>query len=471
MDNPYIDFSGRDYTATFERLLSLLRQEVPELTDLNHSDAGISLIRLVARDSDQLAFYLDQAFAEGFVSTAKYKQSLLDLAHLTGYYPPLSSAASVTLTATRKTGETGDIDIPKYASFSTAGGVNFVTLQDYTLPSGTSTIDIEVVQGTHETMDLLPADFSYVDRSGFLKCNLGTRIADGTMEITDKLVTETVWSQVESFWRSVSTDSHFVMELFADEYGGETDTCFLVVGDGTKGRTVPTDGLTLHYVQTSESDGNVGYGLITQAPGLLVDVTNAEPATGGSAVWDTEQLRTWLPVITQTQRRAVTLEDYEALVESVAGIRQVQALDRSVLPVWPHMYVILYAVPAGGGPMSQLLQNNVMAVLKEKGHLGDWDTRYLLFDAVETSVDVTCSIRVASGYQSATVIAALTTVIQDFFDPDTQDVGDDLDFSTLHLNASRVPGVSWINFTQPSGAIVGTTGHIFTYGTVTVTAV
>jgi hypothetical protein len=473
IDAPYLDFSGRDYTATFERLISILRSEVPELTDLNHSDAGISLIRLVARDSDQLAFYLDHAFAEGYIISARYKQSLLDLAHLTGYYPPLSAAASVTLTATRDEG-VGAITIPKYSQFRTAGGIRFTTLEEYTMPNGINTLPIEAFQGDPVSVDLLTGDFEFTDESSYLKTNLGVRVADGTVEVTNRVATEVSWTQVESFWRSRSTDYHFMLETYADEYEGQVDTTFLTVGDGTWGQNLPSEGLTVKFIRTDEATGNVGYGLINEVMGDIhgdITVTNAAPATGGAPVWDVERLRSWLPIITQTQRRAVTLPDYVALVGSVAGVRQVQALDRNDSPVWPHMYVALYVVPNGGGPMSGGLKSSIWALLADRGHLGAWETRYLLFDPEETSVTVTCNIKVLTGYQGSTVATNVITAIQAFFEPDVQGIGVDLDYTALNRIVDRVAGVDYAQFITPLTTISGTDGHIFVAGTVTVNVV
>jgi len=181
MPDAKYNFSGRDYSATFERLLQLLVSDVPELTDLNHSDAGISIIRLVARDSDQLAFYLDEAFAEGYIPTARYKQSLCDLAKLTGYPPKLASAASTTLTLTRINGVSGDISIPKWSSFSRTDGQSYVTLANYTLLAANETIDVEVYEGVHIQEVVSEGEWVQPDLSGLWKYNLGADVADGSV--------------------------------------------------------------------------------------------------------------------------------------------------------------------------------------------------------------------------------------------------------------------------------------------------
>jgi hypothetical protein len=118
MPNINLDYSGRDYTANFEWLLTLLQNDVPELTDFNHSDAGISLIRLLCSETDQLGFYLDEVFGEGYVTSAKFMQSLIDLGHLVDCPPKLMSPARTTLRLTIKQYEPyvlEVVDIPIYS--------------------------------------------------------------------------------------------------------------------------------------------------------------------------------------------------------------------------------------------------------------------------------------------------------------------------------------------------------------------
>lgn len=463
---PYADFAGRDYTATFERLLALLQTEVPLLTDLNHSDAGISLLRLLARESDQLAFYLDEAFQEGFIELCRYKQSLLDLAKLVGYPPKLAATASVTLTLTRASG-TGDIPIPQYSAFSRSDGITYLTTEAVTLLDGNDTITVEAQEGTLVELTLETDDFDVVDRSESYKYNLGAGVAAYTltMEHDDPAVE---WSEVESFWRSQTTDYHFLLELYADKWNEVPDTVFLVVGPCG----VPADDMTVKFIRTSGADGNCGYGTITGVPGALtgqITCTNAASATGGAATETIEQLRERIPRVTRTQRRAVTTYDYEALVESISGVLHCQAIDRNWGSEWPHMYVTLFVVPDGGGPMSTILENLIHTELGEWGHLGDWDERYLLFDATEDAVAVTAKIGIETGHTPATVKSNVETALAAFFEPENLDIGETVTFLDVYQTVTGVAGVAWVQFTTPTSDVTVDDGHIAVAGTLTIT--
>lgn len=463
----YHNYSGRDYTAAFERLLNRLRTEVPELTDLNHSDAGVSLIRLLARESDQLAFYLDEAFNEGFINTARYKQSLVDLGKLVGYPPKLASPASVTLTLTRTDGVTGDIPIPQYAAFSRSDGKTYLVQEAATLLAAENTVDLVALEGSLVELTVETGEFQTIDFSGLAKYNLGKDVAANTVVVTHGSPV-VHWSEVESFWRTRSTDNHFMLELYADAYNDETDTVWLILG----GAGNPGVDLTVKFIRTNGKAGNTGYGTITTVPGTLLGLVtcdHTDPATGGAAAEGIESLRERIPRVTRTQRRGVTTSDYEALIESIEGIRHCQCIDRNYNDEWPHMYVTLYVVPEGGGPLTQYQRDTIHGELAQWGHLGDWQERYLLFDATEVAVNVTGKLGITAGYTPVNVIAAAQQAVQDLLSADNQDIAGRLRMSDLYTAVNGVAGVSYCELSAPTQDVQAENGSILAAGTINVT--
>lgn len=469
----YRNFTGRDFSAGFERLLTLLRDPVdgvPELTDLNHSDAGVSLLRLEAREVDQLMFYLDEAFQEGYVGLAKYKQSLCDLAKLVGYPPKLASSATDTITVTRVPGELADVSIPKYTAFTRSDGKSYLATQDYILPAGTDTLNVEVIEGALVELSIPPSEFALVDRSGHPKYNLGANVAFGTVLVSHGSPVVD-WTEVDCFWRSRNTDNHFALELFADNYNGDLDTVFLVVGDGVEGSGLPAVNLFVKFIRTSGASGNTGGGTISRVPSSLdglVTCTNTYPATGGAAAETLENLRTRIPLVTRTQRRGVTTADYSALVESIPGVLHCQCVDRNHGLQWPHEYVVLFVVPEGGCPMSAPMYRTIMDQLKTWGHFGDWEMRYLLNDATSVPVNISCRIGLRPGYDSTAVCAAVQAALSALISPYFLGVGDTLSYTQLHMTASAVPGVAWAEFSAPTNDVTSGIGEMLTPGTISV---
>ncbi len=466
--DPIYDFSGRDYTARLEALQTLQGQEVPEYTDLNYADPGQSLTRQVAREGDQLGFYQDNDFFEGFIWTALFKQSLIDLGLLVGYLPILTSAASTRMRFTRKDGVTGAITVPQFTVFGRSDGLEYLTLEQIVMAAEENTAETNVLQGRLVTRQFAPEEVTISDWSGHPRVALETNVAAGTVEVqhgTDPIV---AWTEIDSFWRSLSSDAHFLLEL-----NGDDDSSWLVFGDGVKGQLPPAqETVNVRYIRTDAAAGNCGAGVITIVPSELtasITATNIEPATGGGPAETREHIRSGIPAMVRTQRRGVTPEDYETLIGHMAGVLHVQCVDRGThSDQWPHLHVVLYVVPNGGGPMSSQLKDEIWAELADWGHLGEWKKRYILLDATEAAVNVSVNIGILPGYTQQTVVNAATAAIQNVLAPENQEIGGTLDFNDLFRAANGVAGVSYADFVTPTDDVTRGVGEINVAGTIVV---
>jgi hypothetical protein len=458
-------FSGRDFSAEFERLLTILRQELPLLSDLNHSDAGVALIRLVAREGDMLSFMTDRVFEEGYIDSARFRQSLVDLARTVGYLPEIYSPASTSVTLTRLAGVTGAIPIPIHSSFFRGDDTEYLTVSGVTMSSGVNSVEIDAIQGTVVNATVSPSEFEITDRSEQPRYNLGTGIAYGslTMQHGNPAIE---WTEVDSFYRSFSEDYNFLIEL-----NGDTGEAWLVVGDGSKGAGLPSEDLSISYVQTVGSTGNGGHSTITRVSDSLKDYvtcTNSIACTGGAEPETTTELRKQIPDVTQTQRRMVICEDYEALLEHIPGVKQVKAMDRNDSDEFPHLYIVLYVLPNGGGEISPYLRQEILSVCNERGHLGDWAGRYIIKPATPLPVNVSCKIGVAKTHVTGDVVTAVETVIANYLSADNMTIGGTLSYSDLHTAISRVPGVSYTQLNNPNDDVFPAITEIVAAGEISV---
>ena len=466
--DPTINFTGRDFTTEYERMLTLLTTELPEYTDLNHSDPGITFVRLSVRSSDQNNYYIDRAAQEAFLLTATFKQSVIDIGRASDYLPTLASPASTRVLLTKIEGVEGSIPIPQYTEMSRLDEVAYVTTEAITIYSNESSKSVDVLQATATEVVLTSEDFELDDWDNRPRYNLGYGVISNICEVSysDEPVVE--WTQVTSFWQSETTDNHYLLEL-----NGDDDTVWLVLGNGIKGASIaPGYNLTVKYFSTVGPDGNCGTGKVSYVPDdltLKITCTNTEIATGGAYAESIESIREMIPACAKIQNRGVAIEDYPALIETLPGILHVQASDRTLNTEWPHLYVVLYAVPDGGGPMSSYLRELVLTKCGDYGTFGGWPNRYILYDAIEVPTDVTVRIGILSGYNSVAVIEAVTEVITNLFEPSLLGINYNLPFSTLSSAVEGVTGVSYAEFSTPTGTMVCDVGEILTVGTITVT--
>jgi hypothetical protein len=84
--DPEIDYLARDY-ASFRRLmLDRLSQTVPDWTDRNPADIGMTLVEVMAYAADQLAYLQDAVGTEAYLGTARKRASVRRHARLVDYY-------------------------------------------------------------------------------------------------------------------------------------------------------------------------------------------------------------------------------------------------------------------------------------------------------------------------------------------------------------------------------------------------
>jgi uncharacterized phage protein gp47/JayE len=469
MADIYTNFSQRDYTSNFERLLTILTEEVPELTDRNHSDGGISLIRLLARETDMLGFYIDEAFIEGFINTARFLQSLIDLGSMVDIRPMLTSPAATTLTITR--GDTAArIVIPEESVFSRADGLIYSITEEAILETNENSVQVPALQGTYESASVIASDFDSIDSSMRMRYNLGVGVVESTVEMIDN--TQQEWTRVDTFFNSQADDTHFRVDLNADTYEGVENCCFLTLGDGIYGTATPPTTATITYVKSDGLIGNCGIGTITSVDrDFLVTVSNLVAATGGSDIESVESLRSRIPRLARTQRRGLTVADYEAMVSAITGVVSVQAIDRNSGSDWPYLYIFIYVYPSGGGTLSNNLKTTIEDACAEWGAFGNWSGRYVISDVTETPLDISLRVGKRKGYSENTVSTYITTALTAALLPGMIEVGDGITLLELTETISKVAGVDYFSFIAPIVDVAGVIGAVPVLGTVSVSYV
>jgi len=462
-------FTGRDYTAMLEWLISEMRSNVPDLTDYNHSSVLYGLLRLFARKTDLIQLYIDSAFNEGNVSTARFMQSLIDLGTLVDVKPNLVSPAIATMRLTRLQGEVGEISIPEHSMFSRLDGVQYSTVSATAIAAEDDYVDVQVYQGQYEEITVLQNEWVTIDYGGRYRYNLGVGVVESSVVMEDSLLN--VWERVTSFYRSQPTDIHYRVDLYADKYNDVANCCFLTLGDGVYGVDSPPLSATVTLLRSDGKSGNTGEDTITVVvdTDLPVSATNTTIANSGDCVESLESFRARLPRVVQTQRRGLTRTDYEALIGSIAGIASCQVIDRSTDTQWPYLYAIIYVHPTGGGAISQQLETNILAQCTEWGHLGDWEGRYLLYSATEVDVDFEITVGKRSGYLENDVTAAIQSALEDLLEPGNTTVGDALYMSDIVTALNGIAGVAWYSLSSPSGNVAAVDGSVPVIGTVSVT--
>jgi hypothetical protein len=120
--------------------------------------------------------------------------------------------------------------------------------------------------------------------------------------------------------------------------------------------------------------------------------------------------------------------------------------------------------------MSTPLKEIILGELREWGHLGNWDNRYILLDAISVPINVTSRINISNGVGS-TVQNNVYQTILGLFSPDKNRLNGKFDFTDLNVTTARVAGVNWIEFDEPKADVSMVIGQYPVPGIITVNVV
>jgi hypothetical protein len=255
----------------------------------------------------------------------------------------------------------------------------------------------------------------------------------------------------EGLWRATENDRYFSVDL-----DGDTMDVLLVFGDGRWGMKPPESGLKIRYLRTLGRKGNVSAGRITIYPAVFpseIACNNVVETSGGDDPESMDELREIIPRLTRTQRRGVTLDDYEVLIERVPGIRHCKAVDRELNKELPYYYIALYVVPEGNGRLSEPLRDQIVKTLQDFGHLGEWSKRYIIREATQVPINISLIAGINIGYSKSDAEYQATVAVENFLSTENHRIGELFQYGELYVALKQLQCFSWIKITAPTDDI------------------
>lgn len=295
-----------------------------DFTDYNFEGSALSLILdVLAYNTHYNAIYQNFAANETFLDSAIKRASVVSRAKELGYTPASAHAASTVIRLTISVTGTppNPLIIPAETRFSARAvdgtTYSFITMADISaVPTGsTYYVDALVYQGAF-------VEYTYTVDSNdpnqrFVVPNDNGDLRFLTVNIKDN-ASSTTWESWTLNDNIIGSDIDSDSKVFflQEGYDGKFEIYF---GDGVIGK-VPSSGnvIRMRYLLTSgESANNItGLTLATTIPGAAAVVaTQVYPTYGGADKESTESIRLLAPKIFQAQNRAVTADDYIAIVK------------------------------------------------------------------------------------------------------------------------------------------------------------
>lgn len=459
-----IDYMARDYDSLLRSMRSLIPGKLPEWKEYeSEADFGNVLLQLFAHMGDILSYYQDRVANESFLGTARERRSIIHHLRLIGYRLATAAPASTFLEVT-VSGERNDtITIRKGDAFATKSqkgkpsirfeytGENFVIdFNNIAAVNGKKTYSpLPVEEGRLVKDEIIGKPdkspnqrFPLAHRGLILQSQgLGSTIRK-EMILKTEPETKGEWTLRESLAFSQEGQKDFVIEI------DEEDRGFVVFGDGKFGR-IPWSGENTSIKATYRKGGGAHGNVAAHSIDTIVDchelallgakVTNPVPATGGADRESIEHAVRHAPAVFRSQKRAVTAADYKDLALDFRGVGKVRAEKGN----WNK--VILYVAPEGGGKVSDVLKQNLLAYFEDKRPIS---TIVEIEDVDYVRIYVIAEVGIYSYYSWQMIEEKIRAGGANLLAFENVDFGQTLYISKFYEALEDVEGVEYITITE-----------------------
>jgi len=315
-----------DFDQIKDNLKSYLKQQT-EFNDYNFEGSGLStLLDVLAYNTHYNAVAAHYSLNEAFLDSAQIRGNVVTRAKLLGYVPRsvLSPRATVNITVNNTNGPTfpTELTLPRGTKLTTSvlgETYQYVVLETITAvaPAGSNIFtftNVQIAEGSYKTLlyrvdnDIESQKFQITDD------DIDTSTLRVRVQENEEALTYDIYSRFESLLNVDSASQiYYVQENTNEKYE-------VYFGDGVIGRKpINNNIVTLDYIYThgTESNGASEFELSSTLGGLVnasYTVTTVSNSAGGANRESMESIRFNAPLTFTAQNRAVTSDDYRAII-------------------------------------------------------------------------------------------------------------------------------------------------------------
>jgi hypothetical protein len=362
---------------------------------------------------------------EMFLDSASKRNSVVSLSKMLGYVPrsAICSKATVSLTLTTPTVGPSVLTLPAYSTFSTSvNGVQytFYNTSSYTITgAGTQYTfpDIKIIEGTPLTFNWeVTAGSIYVIPNSTIDL---TTLKVQVQESSSSSIFETYTNGNDITIANSTTRVYFVKEIDDGLYQ-------LTFGDGVIGKKLDNGNVVhIEYMASNLSAPNgarlfnyTGTTLISNATN---NISTSVVATGGAAAEDIESIRFNAPRTYAAQNRAVTPEDYKAVIYSALPNAKSVAVwggEDNNPPVYGKIFVCVKPVDAS--KLTTAEKSNLISTILNSKNVVSVQPEIVDADSINIALNVTAYYNDRETTRTAEELKTIIT--NTIFDYDTNEL-------------------------------------------------
>ena len=349
-----------------------------QFKDMDFEGSNLSiLIDILAYNSYTTAYNTNMAINETFIDSATLRENVVSLARNIGYVPRSRRAARATVNfnASGITSTTKQITFqPGVIANGSVSNINYV----FSLPeavsfnafNGASRGVMVIYQGQYVTNSYVVDNNNPSER--YVLPNDGIDTSTITVKIRNSASdnTTTSYELVDNIIGITSTSNIYLLQETTDE------KYELLFGDDVFGKKLESGNIIdISYIKTNGKAGN-GIenfnfaGLIKDEDGadetdFRVFLSANEKSANGDEIEPVESVKYYAPRLYAAQHRAVTANDYEAIIPSIyPNIESVSAYGGEDLHPPQFGRVFIAAKPKNGSFLSELTKKQLLTSLK-----------------------------------------------------------------------------------------------------------
>ena len=410
-----------DFDAIKNNLKSFLKSQ-SEFSDYNFEGSGLSiLLDLLAYNTHYMGYYLNMVSNEMFIDTALTRGAVVSHAKLLGYTPrsAVASQAAVNVAVTPAGSDSNSaIAIPRFTRFVSENkdGINYTFVNPSTtiLQKNTSTGIFETEYMLLKEGQAIGLTFTYDEQTNSTQ----------TFVLPDlNIDTSTLQVVVQNSAQNANQES-YILSVDATNVGANAAVYYIeenkdgkyqiYFGDGVIGKKLTNGNIVVvSYLVTAGAPAN---GVSAFKPldvilyGANVVINTISTATSGTAAEDIEKIRFTAPKAYIAQNRAVTKNDYIALINRdypYFDAVNVWGGEENVPPVYGKVFFT--AKPLGAYEITvtevEYVKNNIIkpfSVLTVEPEYVAADYNYLLINAI-VNFDPTKTSKTAADIDAAVI--------------------------------------------------------------------
>jgi hypothetical protein len=353
-------------------------RENSNFTDMDFEGSNLSmLINVLAYNSYSTAYNTNMAVNETFIDSATLRENVVSLARNIGYVPRSVRASravvDIDITDLPTTTETVSIQ-PGVIANGSISDVNYIfsIAEKITFPAKDTAAgaSIEIYQGQYlennfTVNNSLPNQRYILPNNGVDTSTLSVKVKNSA---SDNTIIE--YKLANSIVGVTSASNIYLIQETTDE------KYEILFGDGVFGKKLESGNVvTIGYIKTNGKAGNgvrffnfVGtmkdQDGVTES-GFAANLFSVTPSENGDSIESLESVKYYAPRLYAAQNRAVTANDYEAILPSLyPNIESVSAYGGEELTPPQYGRVFIAAKPKNGFFLSDLTKKQLLTSLR-----------------------------------------------------------------------------------------------------------